>query len=207
MKALLIILVAYLIGSIPNGVIIAKIFCKIDPTKSGSGNIGATNVYRTAGKIPGIITLILDILKGFLPVYFAKKWGLDFQIVLFTGLAAFLGHLFPVFLKFKGGKGVATAIGIFLVLTPIAVLIAAIIFFIVAYIWRYVSLASMISSFLLPAIIKVLIIFKFYNYPDSLVYFAGTISILIIYKHKANIQRLIEKKEFKFGQKWIYFLK
>ncbi len=201
MKALLIILVAYLIGSIPNGVIIAKIFCKIDPTKSGSGNIGATNVYRTAGKIPGIITLILDILKGFLSVYFAKKWGLDFQIVLFTGLAAFLGHLFPVFLKFKGGKGVATAIGIFLVLTPLAVLIAAIIFFIVAYIWRYVSLASMISSFLLPAIIKVLIIFKFYNYPDSLVYFAGTISILIIYKHKANIQRLIEKKEFKFGQK------
>ena len=207
MKALLIILVAYLIGSIPNGVIIAKIFCKIDPTKSGSGNIGATNVYRTAGKIPGIITLILDILKGFLPVYFAKKWGLDFQIVLFTGLAAFLGHLFPVFLKFKGGKGVATAIGIFLVLTPLAVLIASIIFFIVAYIWRYVSLASMISSFLLPAIIKVLIIFKFYNYPDSMVYFAGTISILIIYKHKANIQRLIEKKEFKFGQKWIYFLK
>ncbi len=201
MKSLLIILVAYLIGSIPNGVIIAKIFCKIDPTMYGSGNIGATNVYRTAGKIPGIITLILDILKGFLPVYFAKKWGLDFQIVLFTGLAAFLGHLFPVFLKFKGGKGVATAIGIFLVLTPIAVLIAAIIFFIVAYIWRYVSLASMISSFLLPAIIKVLIIFKFYNYPDSLVYFAGTISILIIYKHKANIQRLIEKKEFKFGQK------
>ncbi len=201
MKSLIIILIAYLVGSVPNGVIIAKIFCKIDPTKSGSGNIGATNVYRTAGKIPGIITLILDILKGFLPVYFAKKWGLDFQIVLFTGLAAFSGHLFPIFLKFKGGKGVATAIGVFLVLTPIAVLIAAIIFFIVAYIWRYVSLASMISSFLLPAIIKILIIFKFYNYPDSIVFFAGTVSMLIIFKHRANIERLIKGKEFKFGQK------
>ena len=207
MKSLLFIIISYLIGSIPNGIIIARIFCRIDPTKSGSGNIGATNVYRTAGKIPGILTLILDILKGFIPVYLAKYYDFDFQVILFVGLAAFLGHLFPVYLKFKGGKGVATAIGVFLSLTPLAVLIAAIIFIIIAYIWRYISLASMISAFLLPAIIKILIIFKVYSYPDSLVYFAGTISILIIYKHRANIERLIQGKEFKFGQKWVYFLK
>ena len=207
MKSVIFILISYLIGAIPNGIIIAKIFSRIDPTKSGSGNIGATNVYRTAGKIPGILTLILDILKGFIPVYLAQYYNFDFQVVLFTGLAAFLGHLFPVYLKFKGGKGVATAIGIFLVLTPVAVLIAAIIFIIIAYISRYISLASMISALLLPGIIKILIIFKIYSYPDSLIYFAGTLSILIIYKHRANIERLIKGREFKFGQKWIYFFK
>ena len=207
MKFILFIFISYLIGAIPNGVIIARIFFRIDPTKSGSGNIGATNVYRTAGKIPGILTLILDILKGFIPVYLAKYYDFDFQVILFVGLAAFLGHLFPIYLKFKGGKGVATAIGVFLSLTPLAVLIAAIIFIIIAYIWRYISLASMISAFLLPAIIKILIIFKVYSYPDSIIYFAGTISILIIYKHRANIERLIKGKEFKFGQKWVYFLK
>ena len=207
MKSLLFIIISYLIGSIPNGIIIARIFCRIDPTKSGSGNIGATNVYRTAGKIPGILTLILDILKGFIPVYFAKYYNFDFQVILFVGFAAFLGHLFPVYLKFKGGKGVATAIGVFLSLTPLAVLIAAIIFIIIAYIWRYISLASMIAAFLLPAIIKILTIFKIYSYPNSLIYFAGTISILIIYKHRANIERLIKGREFKFGQKWVYFLK
>ncbi len=201
MKPFIIIILSYLIGSIPNGIIISKIFFKIDPTKSGSGNIGATNVYRTAGKIPGIITLFFDVLKGFIPVYYAQSIGLDLQFILFVGFFAFLGHLFSIYLKFKGGKGVATAIGIFLAITPWAVLIAAIIFVIIVYIWRYISLASMISAFLLPAIIKILIIFNIYNYPDSIVFFAGTISILIIYKHKANIQRLIEKKEFKFGEK------
>ncbi len=199
-KIIGILIFSYLLGSIPNGIIISKIFFKIDPTKSGSGNIGATNVYRTAGKIPGIITLILDILKGYIPVFLAVKFNFDFQIVLFSGFLAFLGHLFPVYLKFKGGKGVATACGIFIYLTPLAILITAIIFIIVAYIWRYISLASMISSFLLPGIIKILIILKVYNYPDSIVYFAGSIAILIIYKHKANIERLIKGKEFKFGK-------
>jgi len=194
-------LVSYLIGSIPNGVIIAKLFFKIDPTKSGSGNIGATNVYRTAGKIPGILTLILDILKGFLPVFYVQNLNLDFNITLLAGLAAFLGHLYPVFLKFKGGKGVATAIGVFLPLVPLAVLIAAVIFLTIAYIWRYISLASMISAFLLPAIIKILVIFKIYSYPESILFFSSTISLLIIYKHKENIKRLIERREFKFGQK------
>ena len=130
-----------------------------------------------------------------------KYYNLNFQVILFVGFAAFLGHLFPVYLKFKGGKGVATAIGIFLSITPLAVLIAAVIFVIIAYIWRYISLASMISSLLLPGIIKILIIFKIYSYPNSLIYFAGTISILIIYKHRANIERLIKGREFKFGQK------
>ncbi len=198
---LVIPILAYFIGSIPNGIIIAKLFAKIDPTKSGSGNIGATNVYRTAGKIPGILTLILDILKGFIPVYFAKKFNLDLQVVLITGMLSFLGHLFPIYLKFKGGKGVATAIGVFLVLVPYAVLIDVFIFLTIAYIWRYVSLASIISALLLPAIVKILIILNIYNYPDSIIFFTGAITLLIIYKHKENIFRLIKGKEFKFGQK------
>jgi len=200
-KILIYLILSYLIGAIPNGVIIAKIFFRVDPTKYGSGNIGATNVYRVAGKIPGIITLILDVLKGYLPVYAGMHLNFNFQIVLISGFLAFLGHLFPVYLKFKGGKGVATALGIFLCLTPFALLLDGVIFILIAAIWRYISLSSIISAFLLPGIINILLKLHYYHYPFSIVYFAGCISLLIIYKHKENIKRLIKGKEYKFGQK------
>lgn len=197
---LLTLIFAYLIGSVPNGVIISKILKKKDPRKSGSGNIGATNVARTSGTIAGIIVLILDILKGFIPVYLTLKYSLSYQLTLFTGLFAFLGHTFPIYLKFKGGKGVATAIGIFLALVPEAVVIDAIFFTIVAILWRYVSLASIVSSIMLPGIIKLLLYTKLIHFNDnSIVLFAATVSTIIVFKHKDNILRLIKKRELKFG--------
>ncbi len=201
MDFILFIIISYLFGSIPNGLILSKIFLKKDPRNIGSGNIGATNVARTGGYVLGIITLILDVLKGGLPVYFAIKMNIHYQLPFFAGFFAFLGHLFPVYLKFQGGKGVATAIGVFAVLTPIAIIIDAFIFFLIFYVWRYVSLASIISAIFLPGILKLLIIFKIYQYDLTIIYLATIISILIIFKHKNNIQRLLKKEELKFGSK------
>ncbi len=198
---ILILSLSYLIGSIPNGLIISKIFSQKDPRDSGSGNIGATNVARTSGIILGIVTLILDVAKGFFPVFYSYNLNIHEQLPYFAGLATFLGHLYPIYIKFKGGKGVATSIGIFLALVPIAVLIDAVIFFTVAIIWRYVSLASIISAISIPGIIKTLILFKIYNFNTSILYFSSIISILIIYKHKSNIVRLFKKEELKFGSK------
>jgi len=198
---ILISILSYLIGSIPSGLIISKIFRIKDPRKSGSGNIGATNVARSGGIIAGILTLIFDALKGFIPVYFANKLNIHYQLPFFAGIFAFLGHLYPIYLKFKGGKGVATSIGIFLALVPYAVLIGSIVFFIIAFSTRYISLASIITALLFPGIIKILLIFKIYSYDYTITYFAGFISIFIIYKHKDNIVRLIKGKELKFGKK------
>ena len=201
MAFILFIIISYLIGSIPNGLILSKLFLKKDPRDLGSGNIGATNVARAGGFAIGIITLILDMLKGAVPVYVAMEMNIHYQLPLFVGFFAFLGHLFPVYLKFQGGKGVATAIGVFSVLAPIGILIDAFIFFVVFYVWRYVSLASIVSALFLSGILKILIIFKVYNYDTSIVYLSTIISVLIIYKHKNNIIRLLKKKELKFGNK------
>jgi glycerol-3-phosphate acyltransferase PlsY len=200
--SILFIIASYLLGSVPNGLIIAKILGKQDPRKSGSGNIGATNVARTGGTFAGIVVLILDILKGYFPVYFTMRYGIHEQLPLFAGLAAFMGHTFPVYLKFKGGKGVATSIGVFTALVPIAVLTDAIIFFIIFFIWKFVSLSSIISAICLPGIIKLLQIFGIYgSYNDSIVFLATTVSFIIVYKHRENISRLLKKQELKFGNK------
>lgn len=195
------VLLSYLLGSIPNGLILSKIFSKKDPRLVGSGNIGATNVARSGGILLGVITLILDAAKGFIPVFYSYKLNIHEQLPYFAGLASFLGHIYPLYLKFKGGKGVATAIGIFLATTPIAVVIDAIIFFTVAFIWRYVSLASVISAISMPGIIKILISFKVYNFDSTILYFASIISFVILYKHRQNIIRLLKNKELKFGCK------
>jgi len=198
----IIVIISYLIGSIPNGLILSKIFLKKDPRDSGSGNIGATNVARSGGIFLGIITLILDAAKGFIPVFYAYKLNLHEQLPYLSGFAAFLGHLFPIYLHFRGGKGVATAIGIFLAMAPVAVAIDALIFFTVAFVWRYVSLASIISALSLPGIIKFLIIFHYYNFDNTILYFASIVSLLILYKHKPNILRLLKNEELKFECKF-----
>ncbi len=198
----IIVIISYLIGSIPNGLILSKIFLKKDPRDSGSGNIGATNVARSGGIFLGIITLILDAAKGFIPVFYAYKLNLHGQLPYLSGVAAFLGHLFPIYLHFRGGKGVATAIGIFLAMAPVAVAIDALIFFTVAFVWRYVSLASIISALSLPGIIKFLIIFHYYNFDNTILYFASIVSLLILYKHKPNILRLLKNEELKFECKF-----
>lgn len=192
MSSYFLIVCAYLLGSISVGLLLAKMK-GTDPRAVGSGNIGATNVMRAAGKTTGALTLVGDALKGFLPVAVAFFMGESKLIVAAVGLAAFLGHLFPIFLKFKGGKGVATALGVYLGLNPFAVLIAVIIFVFVLLKWRFVSLGSLIGVAVMPFLLYVL------NAPGQYIYLVLIIGTLIFIKHKDNIRRLITGTESKIG--------
>jgi glycerol-3-phosphate acyltransferase PlsY len=185
---------SYLIGSIPTGVVIAKYFFKIDLQKTGSGNIGATNVLRTLGRKMGVITLIGDVLKGVIPVTVAmllRPYPLNQHLIFFCALGAFLGHLFPVYLKFKGGKGVATAMGICLIVFPFQTFLAAVVFFLVVLKTRFVSLGSILAAVSLPVFVS------FRAQTDYQIVLSVVMSLLIIYKHKENIHRLLEGKENK----------
>ena len=194
-------IIAYLIGSIPTGIVVAKILGAPEPRAVGSGNIGATNVGRAAGKAAGIITLIGDVLKGFLITLLAlyilgssseANSPLAISIVAFS---VFLGHLFPVFLKFKGGKGVATTLGVFLAIGPFQAILALILFIIIVAIFKYVSVASMIAPVSIPLLLNLS--------PATSPYIplAVIISVLIILKHSDNIKRLIQGTENKIGRK------
>jgi glycerol-3-phosphate acyltransferase PlsY len=195
---LLIAGVAYLLGSIPFGLILVRVVRGEDVRLSGSGNIGATNVARTGGAKLGVATLVLDALKGYAGVAFAiaishREASIDAGLAAaLAALCAILGHVFPVWLKFRGGKGVATAVGAFLGLAPRAVLVVLAIFLIIVAIFRYVSLGSIIASAAFP----VLAYFLYRGtstIADLLVMFAA--SLLIILKHKANIRRLLNGTE------------
>lgn len=184
------ILCSYLIGSIPIGVILARLKGK-DPRKTGSGNIGATNVMRSAGRAFGIITLIGDIMKGFIPTLVVIRLEEPNLFVAFIGLAAFLGHLFPVFLKFRGGKGVATATGIFLAINPLAILICFVMFAIIFFIWKYVSLGSLSGTAIIPFTLACM------KVPQTYILLSVFIACGIFIKHKDNIKRLIAGTENK----------
>jgi acyl phosphate:glycerol-3-phosphate acyltransferase len=195
---LLIVGVAYLLGSIPFGLILVRLVRGEDVRLSGSGNIGATNVARTGGAKLGVVTLLLDALKGYVGVAFAiglshSETAIDSGLAAaLAALCAILGHVFPVWLKFRGGKGVATAVGAFLGLAPRAVLVVLAIFLIVVAIFRYVSLGSIVAA----AVFPVLAYFLYRStstMADLLVMFAA--SFLIILKHKANIRRLLNGAE------------
>ena len=198
--AIFIALFGYLLGSIPTGLLLTRLFSKVDPRKTGSKNIGATNVFRTAGKTLGLLTLIGDILKGMIPVGIALRWGLSDQWgltsdqwIAIAGLSPFLGHVFPIFLGFKGGKGVATAVGIYLPISPIAVLIEIFIFAGIVWKWRYISLGSITCATTIPILIA------FFR-SDSQAYFVLSVVIaaLILYRHQANISRLLQGTENKW---------
>ncbi len=186
------ILAAYLIGSIPVGIILAKMK-GADPRKVGSGNIGATNVMRAAGKKLGILTLAGDVLKGLIPVLAAVCYAQPHVLIAAAGLAAFLGHLFPLYLKFKGGKGVATALGVYLVLSPLAILINIVVFVLVLLKWRYVSLGSLTGTALVPLTLALL------KAPAQYVYLSLIVGVLIFLKHKDNIRRLMDGTENRMG--------
>jgi glycerol-3-phosphate acyltransferase PlsY len=186
---------AYLIGSIPTGIVISKVMGKGDPRKSGSGNIGATNVGRTSGKLAGILTLLGDVLKGGVPVFLAFQYYQESLFISLVGLAAFLGHLFPVYLGFKGGKGVATGLGVMVVICPVATLLSAVVFAVVAYLKRYVSLASMIAAAMLP------VFMSFFPRGRNYVGMGVVVAVLIIWKHKDNIKRLVSGTENRIGKK------
>ena len=183
------VILGYLAGSIPTGLLLTKAFSEVDPRKEGSRNIGATNILRTAGKTLGVLTLAGDCLKGLIPVLLAV-WIMKSDIwVGLTALSAFAGHLFPVFLKFKGGKGVATALGVYLGIAPLAVLIDAGIFFGVVLTWRFVSLGSITAAAVMPILIAILTKSKSYVIASLII--AG----LIWYRHQDNIRRLFGGSE------------
>lgn len=191
MKEILLLIGAYLLGSVPTGLLLAKAL-GVNIRESGSGNIGATNVYRTVGRKLGIITLIGDCLKGLIPVLLAKSLGLPDVWVAAIGLAALLGHVFTIFLGFKGGKGVATALGVFLGTSPLSVLAALVVFAAVLYTWRYVSLASIVAAALIPVMVWVI------DGKQELVVMALSIAAVVIFRHKENIARLRAGTESKF---------
>lgn len=197
LKIILYLLFAYLCGAIPFGYIIAKVFRRVDIRTVGSGNPGVTNVYRTISKPLGILTLLLDLAKGFVPVYFVKLINPEtFWIVIAVALVTIIGHIFTVFLKFKGGKGVATGCGVFLALNPFSILICFITFVVILAIFKYVSFASIMAALMLP------ISLYYLDAVPELVMFAGIIAILVVVRHAGNIKRLLNGTENKiFGTK------
>ncbi len=196
-------LAAYLLGSIPVGLLLSGLFGGGDVRKSGSGNIGATNVARVAGLLPGILTLLFDGAKGAAAVWLAGRFSNESATgMMIAALAALLGHCFPIWLKFRGGKGVATAAGAFLVLCPPALLSSLILFLLVIFFWRYVSLASISAAASMPLLIYFL--WAPYHTPPLMVIFGALAATgIIVYKHDANIQRLVQGEEpkFSFGKK------
>ena len=188
MELILIISVSYLMGSIPFGLILTKVFLKKDIRKIGSGNIGATNVLRTGNKIIGYLTLILDVLKAVIPVLYIK---LNFpELVYISSLSTFIGHVFPIWLKFKGGKGVATYVGILFSINYFLGIIFVVSWLIIFFISKYSSLGSILSSLIIP-------IFIFLNSSYENQYFFIIMFVLILYTHRENVKRLINKEESK----------
>ncbi|MGB6596676.1 MAG: glycerol-3-phosphate 1-O-acyltransferase PlsY [Candidatus Acidiferrum sp.] len=190
---------AYILGSIPFGLLLGKLFVGADVRETGSGNIGATNVARVAGPTAGILTLVLDAAKGALAVFLAARLTNENATwMMIAGLCVLAGHCFPMWLGFRGGKGVATAAGVFLMLCPPACLGAVILFVLVVLYWRFVSLGSISAAAAMP-----LLIYFFWaphHAPPHMITF-GTLAatLLIIYKHDANIQRLVQGDEPKFS--------
>lgn len=190
---MLMLLAAYLIGAIPTGVLLARIAGMGDIRQAGSGNIGATNVYRVAGRRLGILTLVGDALKGVLPLLVVLNWpGISETGIALTAAATFLGHCYPVYLGFKGGKGVATALGIFLILSPLAVLGALLVFAAMLWRWRYVSLASIGAAAATPLLVFLV--------EGSLPLLFATLFIgaMVILRHRTNIERLRNGTESRF---------
>jgi acyl phosphate:glycerol-3-phosphate acyltransferase len=190
---------AYLLGSIPFGLPLAKLFGAADVRKSGSGNIGAANVTRVAGPLAGILTLLLDAAKGAAGVWLVSRFTEESATwMMLAALAALAGHCFPVWLKFKGGKGVATALGVFLALCLPAALSALLVFLIVVVSWRYVSLGSIAAAAAMPLLMYFL--WAPHHAPPLVIMFGSlAAAALIVYKHDANIQRLVQGEEPKFS--------
>lgn len=188
---IIVITAAYLIGSIPTGLLLGKLY-GIDVRNEGSGNIGATNLYRTVGRKVGIITLVGDCLKSMLPVLAIKFSSLPPEFAAWAGLAAFCGHVFSVFLRFKGGKGVATALGVFLALAPIAVVIVLVLFAVVMFFWRYVSLGSIAAAVVMPLAVYLL------GGSRTVTFVTLAIAVIVIIRHHENIKRLISGTENRF---------
>jgi glycerol-3-phosphate acyltransferase PlsY len=197
-----VVLLAYLLGSIPFGYLLVRLFVGGDVRETGSGGTGATNVTRRAGKGVGVLTLLFDLLKGVAAVLIARSLlgpdGVARWWVCAAGAAAVLGHVFPVWLRFRGGKGVATGLGVFLVLAPLATLCAALVFVLVVWLWRYVSLGSIVAAALLPVAVWSLSALGVSDRaPLPLLVLSILGAALIVFMHRANIRRLLRGEESK----------
>jgi glycerol-3-phosphate acyltransferase PlsY len=185
---------AYLLGSIPFGLLISQKVAKLDITKAGSGNIGAANVAREVGLKWGIATFLADTLKGFIPVicaYYLLGSSTEINEALkgMIGLAALLGHQFSIYNRFKGGKGVATYLGVFLAISPISCLLCGMIFVLFVWVWRYISLGSIVASLTMPLCLY------FMGHPNVIIIISLILSFLVTFKHRENIRRLVRGNE------------
>ncbi|PKN80458.1 MAG: acyl-phosphate glycerol 3-phosphate acyltransferase [Candidatus Cloacimonetes bacterium HGW-Cloacimonetes-1] len=198
---LLPLIAAYLIGSIPMGFLMGKLFFKSDIRTSGSGNIGATNALRSFGVVAGVIVLLLDAAKGFLAVYIAKTLFPDVTpIIILTGAMVVIGHVFSLFLRFRGGKGVATAAGVFVALSWLPLLLALMVFILMTSLTRYVSVGSILGAISLQIFTIIQSILQ--NSSDVyLVLFTSLIVLLIVLKHQSNLSKLIAGNENKISFK------
>ncbi|MDZ7716658.1 MAG: glycerol-3-phosphate 1-O-acyltransferase PlsY [Balneolaceae bacterium] len=209
-----VILLSYLVGSIPSSIWVGKIFKGVDIRDYGSGNAGATNTFRILGWQPGVTVLVIDFFKGFSssfwisglaysiasgPVALFSFWEVDAFLKIVCGIVAVVGHMFPIYANFDGGKGMATAGGMLCGIEPVSVAITAGIFIVVMIISRYVSLASLIAAFLYPLIVVTLRYVFGWPIDGSILIFAGMCGLGIIIKHKGNIKRLMEGNENKVG--------
>ena len=194
---------AYLLGSLSFAVIVTRVMGLSDPRTYGSKNPGATNVLRSGSKVAAVVTLLLDAVKGWLPVvlvhWFGKPYGLEEGSIALVGLAAFLGHLWPVFFRFQGGKGVATALGVLVGINAWLGLATAVTWLLIAVFFRYSSLASLVAAVFAPV---------FYLLVDGAVWYAeqsiaaaiAVMAMLLVWRHRENIKRLLEGKESKLGK-------
>lgn len=190
------IIAAYLIGSISFGILMSKAFGLPDPRTVGSGNPGATNVARSGKKLPAILTLLGDAFKGWLPVWLALQSNMLMWVVAAVGLAVFVGHLYPIYHRFKGGKGVATALGVMLAISPLLGLAALLTWIVVFAISRYSSLGAIVAAALSP----VYAWFLLSAYRDYIITVA-VMSIFLIWRHRTNIQKLLAGNESGFSKK------
>lgn len=189
------IVAAYLLGSISFGILISRMFGLPDPRTVGSGNPGATNVLRSGKKMAALLTLLGDAFKGWFPVWLALQSGMLMWVVSWVGFAVFLGHLYPIYYRFKGGKGVATALGVLLALSVWLGLAVVIVWVVVFAIWRYSSLAAIVAALLAPVIAYFLLPYKDY------LLLTLVITALLIWRHRSNIQKLLAGTEAGFGKK------
>lgn len=190
----LIVIAAYLLGAIPFGLLLSKALTKRDPREHGSGNIGATNAMRTGGKLVGILTLVADIAKSMIPVALAVVMELSEVWIGAIAAASFVGHIFPVYLKFKGGKGVATMLGAMLPWQPLAALLGVAVFAVLIWRFRYVSLASIAGALVLPLLVWM----TGGSVPALLV--SMLFASLVTAKHASNIRRLLDGSELAMGK-------
>jgi glycerol-3-phosphate acyltransferase PlsY len=187
---------AYLLGSIAFGIVVSRLFGLPDPRTVGSGNPGATNVLRSGKKLAAALTLLGDVVKGWLPVWLAMQSDMLMWVVAYVSLAVFIGHLYPIFYKFQGGKGVATALGVMFALSPLLALAALVTWIVVFAVSRYSSLAAIVAASLAPVYAWYLLS----AYKDYLITVL-VMSVLLVWRHRSNIKKLLAGTESGFGKK------